>query len=90
MIVNIVHKPAALQQWNMLKHSFLSRQVFELLVIKMTPPTEDKAGANSEEEKEVEDKMDDDVEVRFSLSVEQRQKFLLRRKEELLQRASRY
>ncbi|XP_037622255.1 E3 ubiquitin-protein ligase AMFR-like [Sebastes umbrosus] len=66
--------------------------VFEHLVIQVTPPPEDEAGASSaseqdEEGDDEEEKMDEDTEIRFSTSAEQRQTFLLQRKEELLQRA---
>ncbi|XP_044048254.1 E3 ubiquitin-protein ligase AMFR-like [Siniperca chuatsi] len=72
--------------------------VFEQPVIQITPPPEDEGGASSESEQEEEDETEDEeedeeaaekVEVQFSTSAEQRQKLLLQRKEELLQRARR-
>ncbi|XP_067348954.1 E3 ubiquitin-protein ligase AMFR-like isoform X2 [Channa argus] len=55
-------------------------------VIQITPPPESEEDDDTEGEEEAEG-VDDKAEVRFSATAEERQKLLLQRKEELLQRA---
>ncbi|XP_067348957.1 E3 ubiquitin-protein ligase AMFR-like isoform X4 [Channa argus] len=57
-------------------------------VIQITPPPESEEDDDTEGEEEAEG-VDDKAEVRFSATAEERQKLLLQRKEELLQRARR-